>query len=780
MKKIIGIISLILLAGLSYSQGTFTPIQWGMFPGDFSYEENPHPKKVVQARLLGDHQDDIDMDIVDVEYYWDLIRDEHLLLSYDSNPGTYYDLEEDGSGSFGASFKVCYDVEQLYVLFRFTDEHSKADDETKMVEICFQTRYKERYEPGFQQATTTLEKNEQYGRFTELGGSKNAANLGDGQFVEWNVASQGKTGSWHNMPGISAPEYRIYKDAAGTYWGMAAFDFSEHMFYLEDEWGSEADMSNRVPFDPQVKDTISFDLFVTWQEDGQRFKQYWNSTSYEIYRDNYYAGYLVFTDISALGPYVPEDHYYYCPGQETVPIAAEGTNLKWYTDTAQGVFMTEPPVPDSYETGTRKYFITQTNSGGYESGYTEVSVTVYDLFSETPDQTIPCSDNVPMQAVVLNNLQAEELTCTWKKLDTGGEWQGSEVTIPVSSNDGNMAVELSATSPAGCSVTDTVFVQFTPTTDSYHLVKADYDVSGSHYELIADTRNDLPVDSLAFTKSKDGSAYSVLASYPVNGDASISHIDSEVHSSEVFYSLRVLDRCGNWVQPGESEFIHRPVVPDTTWMNSVIYSMSWPDYEGRLVRRYRLHREIDGSTGTVLEEGGSLHHAYLFQHATDTVSYRVETLFADTYSQSDWNRAYSKPVLLPPSGADTRVDTIFIYDTIQVVLHDTIRVYENQTLSDSMVIDLAFSGTDPVQVQQLLVYPNPARTFITIRLIDQNLIQGGRLRIVDMQGITLYENVMDRMEFSIDVNTFGQPGIYLLQIFDEADQLLITRKLILQ
>jgi gliding motility-associated-like protein len=66
----------------------------------------------------------------------------------------------------------------------------------------------------------------------------------------------------------------------------------------------------------------------------------------------------------------------YCQGRPSTPLTANGSNLTWYTSQTGGTGSSTAPQPNTSQTGTTSYYVSQTVNG-CESDRVEIQVTVY-------------------------------------------------------------------------------------------------------------------------------------------------------------------------------------------------------------------------------------------------------------------------------------------------------------------------------------------------------------------------------------------------------------------
>jgi hypothetical protein len=116
-----------------------------------------------------------------------------------------------------------------------------------------------------------------------------------------------------------------------------------------------------------------------------------------------------------------------------------------------------------------------------------------------------------------------------------------------------------------------------------------------------------------------------------------------------------------------------------------------------------------------------------------------------------------------------------VYDTVTV--YDTIRV----AVTDTLIIDIAV-GLNPTQstVNTLKIYPNPARDFVVIDNGNYSLISGYSLKILNTLGQSVYNSPLNQQQLNVSTQDLGGSGTYFIQIMDDTNHIVETRKLIIR
>lgn len=128
-------------------------------------------------------------------------------------------------------------------------------------------------------------------------------------------------------------------------------------------------------------------------------------------------------------------------------------------------------------------------------------------------------------------------------------------------------------------------------------------------------------------------------------------------------------------------------------------------------------------------------------------------------------------------------DTITYSDTNYVSINDTITYYDSVSVAvtDTLIINAEISGLNSHNnINTLKVYPNPANDVVIIDNGDFNLMSTYTLKIVNSLGAEVFNSFVSIPQFQIPVSSLGNSGLYYIQIFDENNILISTKKLILK
>jgi hypothetical protein len=190
--------------------------------------------------------------------------------------------------------------------------------------------------------------------------------------------------------------------------------------------------------------------------------------------------------------------------------------------------------------------------------------------------------------------------------------------------------------------------------------------------------------------------------------------------------------------------------------------------------------------------GGTGGASVLSCFGTNTNSFVLDTnIVAPSYTWSTGQTGNSitvNPNTLPyvwVSNGSCR-DTVFfnsqaatVYDTVTVTTYDTITT--SIAVTDTLIINAVLSGLNPPNnTNTLQVYPNPARTHITIDNGNFALMNGYTVRINNTLGQTVFSQAVNQQQFFIDLSGWTGSGFYYLDLLDPQGNSIERKVIVVQ
>lgn len=125
----------------------------------------------------------------------------------------------------------------------------------------------------------------------------------------------------------------------------------------------------------------------------------------------------------------------------------------------------------------------------------------------------------------------------------------------------------------------------------------------------------------------------------------------------------------------------------------------------------------------------------------------------------------------------SNVAAISILDTCLFTSYDTLLT----TVADTLVINAQITGNNPpINLNTLKVFPNPAKTHITINYGNFNAMSGYTLTIMNSIGQTVFTTPINQQTAYIDLSSWTGNGIYFLKLIDQQNNTIEIRKIMIQ
>jgi hypothetical protein len=245
-------------------------------------------------------------------------------------------------------------------------------------------------------------------------------------------------------------------------------------------------------------------------------------------------------------------------------------------------------------------------------------------------------------------------------------------------------------------------------------------------------------------------------------------------------------RCGPWYTSKDKTFtkgqwIHYLITADGTnikeYKNGNLYSVG---------KRNLSCSSGNGTGPLVFGLGGGWNQMDYFNGMMDDIrmyncalnSVEIQSL----YHEGNYFEPVYDTIPIYDTTHITFYDTIPIYTTTYISVYDTIPVYDSIAVTDTLIIDVTITGINPPDnFNTLKVYPNPAKDVIFIHTgKNYSSIPDYTIKIINSKGQHIFESNITEQLFEVNVSTFGQTGLYFIQLFDSVNQLIEVRKIILE
>ena len=112
-------------------------------------------------------------------------------------------------------------------------------------------------------------------------------------------------------------------------------------------------------------------------------------------------------------------------------------------------------------------------------------------------------------------------------------------------------------------------------------------------------------------------------------------------------------------------------------------------------------------------------------------------------------------------------------------VYDTVTTYTS--VQDTLIIDATLTGVAaPNNTNQLKVYPNPAKTHITVDNGNYSSMNGYTITIENSLGQTVFSSAVNQQSFYIDLTTWSGNGLYFLHLIDNTNNTIEIKKIMIE
>jgi hypothetical protein len=124
-------------------------------------------------------------------------------------------------------------------------------------------------------------------------------------------------------------------------------------------------------------------------------------------------------------------------------------------------------------------------------------------------------------------------------------------------------------------------------------------------------------------------------------------------------------------------------------------------------------------------------------------------------------------------------DTIFteVFDTVYTEIFDTINI----SVTDTLIIDYSILGVNDESLENIKIYPNPAKDIIYLDFGQEGIINRNnlRVRLIDTNGSTIKEFENENQIESVNINDQLEKGLYFINFYDLNSRLIESRKILI-
>ena len=125
-------------------------------------------------------------------------------------------------------------------------------------------------------------------------------------------------------------------------------------------------------------------------------------------------------------------------------------------------------------------------------------------------------------------------------------------------------------------------------------------------------------------------------------------------------------------------------------------------------------------------------------------------------------------------------DDIAIYNRA-LTQEEINQLYYTDNTCQSLVINTGVLSFNPPKYSNTVtIYPNPANDHITIDCGNLANVSGWSIKIYNTLGQEVFSGAMNTQQYVVPLNTWSGQGVYFVKIYDASNQLMNTKKIILQ
>ena len=126
------------------------------------------------------------------------------------------------------------------------------------------------------------------------------------------------------------------------------------------------------------------------------------------------------------------------------------------------------------------------------------------------------------------------------------------------------------------------------------------------------------------------------------------------------------------------------------------------------------------------------------------------------------------------------LDEFMLYDRT-LTQQEITQLYNSDNTCQSLVINTGvLSFNPPTYNNTVTIYPNPANDHITIDCGNLANVSGWTIKVVNTLGQEVFSGAMNTQQYVVPLNSWSGQGVYFVKIYDASNNLMNTKKIILQ
>ena len=150
-----------------------------------------------------------------------------------------------------------------------------------------------------------------------------------------------------------------------------------------------------------------------------------------------------------------------------------------------------------------------------------------------------------------------------------------------------------------------------------------------------------------------------------------------------------------------------------------------------------------------------------------------------TYSTNN-NMEIGRDIYGATEYSNGKIDDIGIWNRA-LTQDEVTSLYYAENTCQSLVINTGVLSFNPPTYQNTVtIYPNPANDHITIDCGNLANVSGWTIKIVNTLGQEVFSGAMNTQQYVVPLNSWSGQGVYFVKIYDASNNLVNTKKIILQ
>ena len=202
---------------------------------------------------------------------------------------------------------------------------------------------------------------------------------------------------------------------------------------------------------------------------------------------------------------------------------------------------------------------------------------------------------------------------------------------------------------------------------------------------------------------------------------------------------------------------------------------------GNLYDMYYSSASINFYNWTNILYSINLNVAKVYLNGTLVDSFNINSSFINSGNVLSFGARYVQNNLNPKCNFFVGIlDDIGIWNRA-LTQEEITGLYYSENSCQSLVINTGvLSFNPPTYNNTVTIYPNPANDHITIDCGNLANVSGWTIKVVNTLGQEVFSGAMNTQQYVVPLNSWSGQGVYFVKIYDASNNLMNTKKIILQ